>query len=296
MRKAIWSIPLLVASVSVSVTAQTTVSGALVWTPEYKRLSCNGPVAINVTWADYTPPDFMVGVDPDAKLTNEIQVAAGSLVPYSFGMPLRRVFDDIPSQIREKSSCNISLQAGAAGKRIALHLRVADGRRVTITLNGMPFADLVASGSGAVIYDGKILENAGPLHVLKVLANGYKRGMTEPAQDIVHSPQGQYQITIAGFRRHLIPTSELSFASQVSKSDGQCCEGSSMLTFKVAVSSDGKLEDAVQLNVPADRSTQLTQIVRSIRLRPFIAEGSAVPASGVLSLLLSSSGRLYYLY
>lgn len=289
---------LLISSVLVlgstwSLLSDTHRTGTIEWSPRYKSFACGSTLTLNISSGGDGAADVIVGVESDAALGDRVEAAAGAVIPSVVDASPQKTFQDLGGSLDLTTPCTISLNSSVgAGKRVALHGRLGANKRIVLLINNETSVNFVV-GSGAIIYDGKILVDSGKLHVLKVMAAAYSRGM-QGGQEIARDGAGRHIIMPMGFRNHLIETPELTFASR--QTGNECCAKATMATFWILVSTEGNIIAVKPTNVPSDSAARLLALVSSLKVKPFVSNGRAVTAEGFLTLLLEPAGRTWYLY
>jgi len=271
-------------------------SPAAPWNVNYRSVDCKDTITIHVTGSGIPTPDFILGLDGDPALGDDVSFALASIYTIHSGSFVpSRPFDDLTDRMKDSVPCVLNVfLSKSEPKRVVLHVRAAPARHVSLDLESQPRTEFVMGG-GSVIYDGRVVMDSGRLHVLKLLALTYVRGSTQSNSEVVRLPTGKYFITAIGLKQHLIENSEISFPPSKGTRFA-CCENAKLATFKIDVSPAGQVTSAVSVKVPAEESTKLTGLVSSLRIKPFQYDGKYVTAEGYLTLLLESSGRIYYFH
>ena len=287
----------------------TVSANTIEWQPAYKTFACASDLTIKVTWVGNGPPDFILGLETDPKLTGQVQMDLATIVPPSrSSMNAALAFQNVPERLWETVPCTISFSSlPQEGKRLALHARFGPNQRVILAVNEQMSINFVV-GEGAIVYDGKVLADKGKLYVLKALGAAYSRSWEKAGPEVARSLTGQYFITSIGFRNHLIESAEIGLASHravdccaktpvfaQALSPTQPSSAPTLVTFKVRVSPEGSVVSATASNAPQSLSG-LSTLVRSVKLKPFLADGGPVFAEGLLTLLVEPSGRVSYSY
>ncbi len=277
------------------------------WQPVYKTFACASDLTIRVTWVGNGAPDFMLGLETDSKLSGQVQVDLATVSPPSRATMSGTVaFQNVLERLWETSPCIISLSSvPQEAKRLALHARFGPNQRVILTVNDQMSINFVV-GEGVIVYDGKVLADKGKLYVLKAFGAAYSRSWEKAGPEVARGLSGQYFITSTGFRNHLIESAEVGLASRRAV---DCCattpihaqalspqsNAPTLVAFKVRVSPEGDIVSATASNIPSSLFG-LTALVRSVKLKPFVADGAPVYAEGLLTFLVEPSGRVSYSY
>ncbi len=152
-RSALWTT--FLAWSAIQCIGDTHQTGKLEWRPSYKTFQCDSAITINVSWSGSNDPDVMFGIEADASLGQDTQIAVGSVLPWSVDQSSSKTFANVPERLTEVAACVYRVDAvGGSGRRIAIHARMASNKRVIFAINGQTSADFVVN-NGAVVYGGK---------------------------------------------------------------------------------------------------------------------------------------------